>query len=292
MAEGSTANPGDTADEFHDGPGGRLDSWISRKSRLLTDQPESSNERRMTVVPQVPESAYGEPEQAYLDDQQTQELRKPTGANPGHEDAYAAPRGGPDQPESDEALPRHLRPEASPQPASRRLGLILGGGLAAGGLLCTALLVWGLAQPSGGSEAGSAVTTASPDLPYGTATRTELPSAAASSPGLPSPSARRSATPSARPSTTASATSTPRVSQGPVLFGPSDRSGVKGMAQQYCESRDWGSAKARSDGDWQCWQISSAHIVDMDAACRDTYGSAAYARTLDTGDPYAWRCYR
>ena len=65
------------------------------------------------------------------------------------------------------------------------------------------------------------------------------------------------------------------------------------MVQQYCDSQDWGSAKARSNGDWQCRGLfSGVHQVNLDAACVETYGSAAYAGALEEGDPYAWRCYR
>lgn len=69
--------------------------------------------------------------------------------------------------------------------------------------------------------------------------------------------------------------------------------GIENMVQGYCDRRVAGSsAKPRNDGGWQCARLLVASAVDTDVACRDTYGSDAYARTSDSGDPYAWRCYR
>jgi hypothetical protein len=64
------------------------------------------------------------------------------------------------------------------------------------------------------------------------------------------------------------------------------------MVQRYCDRHGGGSADPRHDGRWRCRRFLSASIADLDIACRDTYGSPAYAQTSDADDPYAWRCYR
>ncbi|GAB1646250.1 hypothetical protein KRMM14A1259_66730 [Krasilnikovia sp. MM14-A1259] len=62
----------------------------------------------------------------------------------------------------------------------------------------------------------------------------------------------------------------------------------------YCESsggRGTGVGLAR-DG-WYCVQWPDrAWRIDMDAACRQLYGSPVRARLLDSTDQRSWRCYR
>jgi hypothetical protein len=64
------------------------------------------------------------------------------------------------------------------------------------------------------------------------------------------------------------------------------------MVQQYCDRHAGGLADPRRDGRWQCLRLLSASIADLDIACRDRYGAAAYARASVVDDPYAWRCHR
>ncbi|MBV1856416.1 hypothetical protein [Catellatospora tritici] len=121
--------------------------------------------------------------------------------------------------------------------------------------------------------------------------------------GLPAPTAEP-ATPSSTPTGTATptphtASPTPRptpaaTESGPVLLGPADGAGVKDLASQYCERHvSGGAARPRADGRWRCDRLLLlAVVVDMDVACRDAYGSGAYAQTSDAKNPNAWRCYR
>ncbi|MEH0935358.1 hypothetical protein [Micromonospora psammae] len=196
---------------------------------------------------------------------------------------------------------------ARPRPAGRRRRwLVPVGGLALAALLCALTLMWVAGRPP---ESGLAVSTATtpPDPVEKPVSLVEMPStspssatsAGSSAPPSATPSLKPSATPSAAPSVTPSATPTPTGatptktrSPGPVLLGPSSSRGVARMAQRYCDRYTGGSADPRNDGRWQCTRLLSTSIVDMDVACRDTFESGAYAQTSDSGDPYAWRCYR
>ncbi|SCL27279.1 hypothetical protein GA0070624_3469 [Micromonospora rhizosphaerae] len=189
---------------------------------------------------------------------------------------------------------------AHPRPASRRRWLIAVGGLALGVLVCALAFTWGSGQPPEG-ERPLVIATIPPEVSEEPMALPEMPSAmpstatprsSSATPGT-APTVTRSATPSAAPSVTRSATPAQTRSASPVLLGPSGNDGVANMAQGYCDRHAAGSsAEPRNDGSWQCTRLLMASVVDMDVACRDTYGSGAYARTSDPGDPYAWRCYR
>ncbi|WP_157744523.1 hypothetical protein [Micromonospora viridifaciens] len=190
--------------------------------------------------------------------------------------------------------------DAHPRPASRRRWLIAVGGLALGVLLCALAFTWGSGQPPEG-EQPLVIATIPPEASEEPVALPEMPSATPtsatprSSPATPhtTRSVTRSATPSAAPSVTRSATPAQTRSPSSLLLGPSSNDGVANLAQGYCDRHAAGSsAEARNDGRWQCTRLLSASAVDMDVACRDTYGSGAYAQTSTPGDPYAWRCYR
>ncbi|OKI77057.1 hypothetical protein [Micromonospora sp. CB01531] len=190
--------------------------------------------------------------------------------------------------------------DAHPRGANRRRWLIAVGGLAVGALVCALAFNWGSDQPPEGALP-LVTATIPPDASEEPVALPEMPSATAtsatprSSPATPrtTRSVTRSATPSAAPSVTRSATPAQTRRPTPLLLGPSSNDGVANMVQQYCGRHIPGSsAEPRNDGRWQCTRLLSASAVDMDVACRDTYGSGAYARTSTPGDPYAWRCYR
>ncbi|MEU2615643.1 hypothetical protein ABZ570_29335 [Micromonospora sp. NPDC007271] len=190
--------------------------------------------------------------------------------------------------------------DAHPRPASRRRWLIAVGGLALGALLCALASTWGSGQPPEG-ERPLVIATIPPEVSEEPIALPEMPSATPtsatprSSPATPrtTRSVTRSAMPSTARSVTRSATPTQTRSPSPLLLGPSSSDGVANMVQGYCDRHAAGSsAEARNDGRWQCTRLLSASVVDMDLACRDTYGSGAYAGTSNPGDPYAWRCYR
>ncbi|MEU9739728.1 hypothetical protein AB0E12_11115 [Micromonospora chersina] len=205
---------------------------------------------------------------------------------------------------------RHREFDPRPRPAGRRRWLIAVGGLALGLMLCAVTAMWAVSDQPPENEVPLSIATNPPDASEQPLTLSETPSAAPSSAAPPessptpgrtrsvAPSATPSGTPAATPSATASptrpaTTPTQTRSAGPILLGPSSGDGVANMVQGYCDRRVAGSsATPRNDGGWQCARLLVASAVDMDVACRDTYGSDAYARTSDSGDPYAWRCYR
>lgn len=114
----------------------------------------------------------------------------------------------------------------------------------------------------------------------------------------------QSSTPEQTPSTAATTSARPRSSRAapteagtqstpaPVLLGPGGRSELEDMVQQYCERHARGLADPGGDGGWQCRRLLSASEVDMDVACRESYGPDAFARLADADDAYSWRCYR
>ncbi|OKI84581.1 hypothetical protein [Micromonospora sp. CB01531] len=217
----------------------------------------------------------------------------------------------PQYPEAIEDAPtqvlHNLELDARPRPASRRRWLIAVGGLAVGALVCAMAFTWGSDRPPEGAlplvtatipPDASEEPIAVPEMPTATPTSATPRSSSATPKATPkvtrSPSTAPSVTrPAAPPSTRAVATPTQTRSASPLLLGPSSNGGVANMAQGYCDRHAaGGSAEPRNDGSWQCTRLLSASTVDMNVACRDTYGSDAYARTSDSGDPYAWRCYR
>ncbi|MGN9777711.1 hypothetical protein ACTMS0_18395 [Micromonospora sp. H33] len=198
--------------------------------------------------------------------------------------------------------------DARPRQAQRRRRLIAVGGLALGTLLCALTFMWGSDRPPEG-ELPLSTATIPPDPSAEPITLPEMPSTAPSSAiprsssaaPRPTRSVTHSTTPSTAPSVTQSATPPPTrtratptqtQSSSPLLLGPSSDDGVTTMAQRYCDQHGGGSAEPRNDGGWECRGLLFASVVDMDVACRDTYGAGAYARTSNSGDPYAWRCYR
>ncbi|MFU8854349.1 hypothetical protein ACNAW0_25690 [Micromonospora sp. SL1-18] len=217
----------------------------------------------------------------------------------------------PQYPEAIEDVPtqmlHNLALDARPRPAGRRRWLIAVGGLAVGALLCAMAFTWGSDRPPEGAlplvtatipPDASEEPIAVPEMPTATPSSATPRSSSATPRTTPkvtrSPSPPPSVThPAAPPPTRAVATPTQTRSASPLLLGPSSNDGVANMVQGYCDRHAAGSSAApRNDGSWQCTRLLSASTVDMNVACRDTYGSDAYARPSNTGDPYAWRCYR
>ncbi|MCW3820476.1 hypothetical protein ONA91_39200 [Micromonospora sp. DR5-3] len=226
-----------------------------------------------------------------------------------NEDRYGG--SAPQHPEAaEDALTQvlhNLECDARPRPAGRRRWLIAVGGLAAGALVCAVAFAWGSGGPPESALPVVAATIppdaseepiALPEMPTETPSSATPRSPSATPRTTPkatrSPSAAPSVTrPAAPPPTRAAATPTQTRSPTPLLLGPSSNDGVANMAQGYCDRHAAGSsAQPRNDGSWQCTRLLSASTIDMNVACRNTYGSDAYARTSNSGDPYAWRCYR
>ncbi|MEE6311111.1 hypothetical protein V1634_30195 [Plantactinospora veratri] len=81
----------------------------------------------------------------------------------------------------------------------------------------------------------------------------------------------------------------------PVLLGPDDRDGLARMMDRYCDEHVGGAswADTRGDGGWECERLLlSSRTIDIDRACRDTYGDGAFAENREGRDPFGWRCFR
>ncbi|MGI5212505.1 hypothetical protein [Plantactinospora sp. CA-290183] len=145
------------------------------------------------------------------------------------------------------------------------------------------------AGPASGTPDPSSPATPTP-TPSVTPSTSTSPSAAA----VPTPSATPSS-PVVNPPPVADVPPPPPLPPPqPVLLGPGGRGELTQLVERYCDRRvgslSW--ADARGDGRWECGQLLSSRIVDMDVACRDTYGDGAFARNTEPGDAYGWRCFR
>lgn len=80
----------------------------------------------------------------------------------------------------------------------------------------------------------------------------------------------------------------------PVLLGPADDAGLSQLLSAYCRATVGKHTLALSaNGGWMCGRILRDPVpIDMDAACRWRYGSAAWADQIDDTRPAGWRCYR
>ncbi|MEV8507081.1 hypothetical protein AB0368_20025 [Actinoplanes sp. NPDC051475] len=85
-----------------------------------------------------------------------------------------------------------------------------------------------------------------------------------------------------------------RSSASPVLLGPADDAGLPQLLSAYCRATVGRRTLALSaNGGWMCGRILRDPVpIDMDAACRWRYGSAAWADQIDDTRPAGWRCYR
>lgn len=178
--------------------------------------------------------------------------------------------------------------------------LAAAGGLALAVLLCSARFVagtgltWNAADPVALATESTAVTAPAPTTPPApTGTRTAKPSPSQSKP-TPTRTTTRPAP--ERTTTTKPPSTTKPAPSGPTLLGPDDDGERWRMTDRYCKrfGQEWYSQPGqRGDGNWYCvaWNRMPAR-VDMDAACRITYGNGAFARTTNDRDPQAWRCYR
>ncbi|MEV4755683.1 hypothetical protein AB0J86_11310 [Micromonospora sp. NPDC049559] len=121
-----------------------------------------------------------------------------------------------------------------------------------------------------------------------TATPTGSPSVTPSGASPTAGAASVTATPTAPPASPAA----PPPPAQPVLLGPGGNGQLESMVGQYCDRHYGGSWVDTDGGRWRCERLLSSKTVDMNVACRDRYGSDAFAQTSNSRDPYAWRCYR
>ncbi|GAA3752556.1 hypothetical protein GCM10022225_41310 [Plantactinospora mayteni] len=212
--------------------------------------------------------------------------------------------------------------------SGRRLRLISTVGLGVGLLLLAIpfgaetlrTVVWGggaepqvgvpaaVASPPGPESTPVAEPTPDGVLPTGTpgATPTATPTptsradgAPASTPPAPSTSSRPpiqgAAVPTSPATTGPPPPAAPPPPPQPVLLGPDGRDGLARMMDRYCDEHvgvtSW--ADTRGDGGWECDRLLlSSRTVDIDLACRDTYGDGAFAQNPEGRDPFGWRCFR
>ncbi|GIG89193.1 hypothetical protein [Plantactinospora endophytica] len=213
--------------------------------------------------------------------------------------------------------------------SGRRLRLISAVGLGVGLLLLAipfgadtvrTLVLGGDSEPQVGVPAAAnppeAPPVSTPDagptpdqaVPTGTPGPTATPSPSPTSPstGAPTPTPSAPATPS-RPPLEGAAVPTPPATTSPappaapppppqpVLLGPDGRGELTDMIEEYCDDHvglaSW--ADTRSDGGWECDRLLlSSRSVDMDRACRDTFGDDAFAQNPAGRDAFGWRCFR
>ncbi|MEO3926317.1 hypothetical protein ABGB07_20970 [Micromonosporaceae bacterium B7E4] len=146
-------------------------------------------------------------------------------------------------------------------------------------------------------------------LPTGTpaATPTAIPSPTSGATGAPAPTPPAPSV-SSRPPLQDAAAPTPPATTGPppppaapppppqpVLLGPDGRDELARMMDRYCDEHVGGAswADTRDDGGWECERLLlSSRTIDIDRACRDTYGDGAFAENPQGRDPFGWRCFR
>lgn len=201
--------------------------------------------------------------------------------------------------------------EAAPTAVVRRLGREYGWLLAAVGLgalvlVCSVPFVSGrgmswssgdpLAAPVSVAPAAGSATSGVPKESAGPPT-----SAAPTATRSPSPTPRkadRSRRPAARtsPRTTPPATAAP---EAPVALGPDGGAmGLWQMLREHCQ-RSYSTPEAQlrygtgqAEDNWECRRPGQNPLIDMDAACRGRYGSAAFARFASRTDAFSWHCFR
>ncbi|MFY1674463.1 hypothetical protein ACN27G_31705 [Plantactinospora sp. WMMB334] len=109
---------------------------------------------------------------------------------------------------------------------------------------------------------------------------------------VPAPSATTGTPPATDPAPPAPPAAPPPPQ--PVLLGPDGRSDLVRMMESYCDEHVGGLSWAETRGDgWECRRLLlSSRAVDLDRACRDTFGDGAFAENPQGRDPFGWRCFR
>jgi hypothetical protein len=201
--------------------------------------------------------------------------------------------------------------EAAPTAVVRRLGreygwLLAAVGLAALVLLCSLPFVdgagmsWSSGDPfaapakvapaatSGTPESGGPPTSAAP-------TTSASPSATAARAGAARRPAARTTSPTPK-HTTPPAAAAPKA---PVAVGPEGGAiGLWRMLREYCEATyrtDEAQLRlgtGQAEDNWECRRQGQNPLIDMNAACRREYGSAAFAQFSNRNDAFSWHCLR
>jgi hypothetical protein len=205
--------------------------------------------------------------------------------------------------------------EAPPTAVVRRLGREYGWLLAAVGLgalvlVCSVPFVTGRAMSWSSGDPLAAPVRVAP--PAGSATG-DVPeesagpptSAAPTATAAPSPTPSKAGTqrrPAARTSSAAPPRTTPpaaAVPKAPVALGPDGGAmGLWQMLRDYCQ-RTYSTPEAQlrygtgqAENNWECRRPGQNPLIDMNAACRGRYGSAAFAQFASRTDAFSWHCFR
>jgi hypothetical protein len=204
--------------------------------------------------------------------------------------------------------------EAVSSAVVRRLGREYGWLLAAVGLGAL-VLVCSVPFVSGKSmswSSGDPLAAPAPVAPPAGGTSPPVPDGSAGPPT----SAAPTATPSPSPTPSKAATQrrpAPRTSgpprtaappaaaapEAPVALGPDGGAmGLWQMLREHCE-RTFRTTEAQlrygtgqAEDNWECRLRGEDPLIDMNAACRGRYGSAAFARFSNRDDAFSWRCFR
>ncbi|WP_173153522.1 hypothetical protein [Phytohabitans suffuscus] len=74
--------------------------------------------------------------------------------------------------------------------------------------------------------------------------------------------------------------------------------GLWQMLREYCE-RTYRTNEAQlrhgtgqAENNWECRRRGEDPLIDMNAACRGRYGSAAFAQFSNRDDAFSWHCFR
>jgi hypothetical protein len=148
------------------------------------------------------------------------------------------------------------------------------------------------AAPSGQPSAG-----AQPD-PSAAPGGSGAPGASAG-PGDPEdPSDPTSPSPGVTAPPTESGEAPPAERPAPRLVGPKDLDGFTKLLSTFCQERGdrtavllEGPNENRATGDWACVKVVTFTRINLDDACRDSFGDAAQARETKRGDSRTWRCF-
>ncbi|BCB83286.1 hypothetical protein Psuf_005990 [Phytohabitans suffuscus] len=106
----------------------------------------------------------------------------------------------------------------------------------------------------------------------------------------------RTTAPAAPRTTAAPAAAAPKA---PVALGPEGGPvGLWQMLREYCE-RTYRTNEAQlrhgtgqAENNWECRRRGEDPLIDMNAACRGRYGSAAFAQFSNRDDAFSWHCFR
>jgi hypothetical protein len=167
-----------------------------------------------------------------------------------------------------------------------RRGLLVGGGVVA----LVVLLVLGYVVWNARDSAVDKPPVAGPN-------GQPAPSGSAASPSGSTPPGEGSPDPSASASP-GRTTKPPNERPEPRLVGPKDLDGFTKLLSTFCEDRGDRTAVLlegpngnRTTGNWACVRVVTFTEINLDDACRKSFGEQSQARQLKRRDSRTWRCF-